>query len=76
MVLSNFRIFIHELLNKDPDIVPEEDPIIILDSKYTVCMAKNVKYAKHTSHIARRVHFVSNGEKCKMHKIDWYEVGF
>ena len=36
-------------------------------------MAKNGKYTKHTRHIARRMHFVSNGEKCNMHKIDWCE---
>ena len=27
------------------------------------------------SNIAGRIHFVSNGEKCKMHKIDWCEGG-
>ena len=26
-------------------------------------------------HIARRVNFVRNGEKCKMHNIDWCEGG-
>ena len=26
---------------------------------------------KHTRHISRRKHFVSNGEKCNMDKIDW-----
>ena len=60
---------------KDPDIVPEEAPLIVLDSKYAMCMAKNGKDIKHTRHIARRIHFVINGEKCKMHKIDWCEVG-
>ena len=38
-------------------------------------MAKNGKDIKHTRHLARRMHFVSNGEKCKMHKIDWCEIG-
>ena len=38
-------------------------------------MAKNGSYTKHTRHIARRMHFVRNGEKCKMHKIEWCEVG-
>ena len=38
-------------------------------------MAKNVKDTKHTRHIARRMHFVRKGEKCKMHKIDWSEGG-
>ena len=75
MALSSFRMLIHELLNKDPDIVPEEDPIIILDSKSAVCMDKNSKDTKHNRHLARRVHFVRNGEKCKMHKIDLCEGG-
>ena len=66
---------IQELLNKDSDIVLEEDPFIVLDCKYAMCMAKNGKDTKHTRHIARRTHFLMNGEKCKMHKIDWCEVG-
>ena len=32
MSLAYFRMLIHELLNKDTDIVPEEEPLIILDS--------------------------------------------
>ena len=40
-----------------------------------MCMAKNGKYAKHTIHISRKMYFVRNGEKCKMHKIDWCEEG-
>ena len=38
-------------------------------------MANNGKDTKHTRHIARRIHFVRNGEKCKIHKIDWCEGG-
>ena len=57
MDLAHFRMLIHELFNKDPDIVPEEDPIIILYGKYAVCMAKNGKDTKHTRHISRRIHF-------------------
>ena len=68
-------MLIHKFLNKDPEIVPEEAPLIVLDSKSTMCMDKNGKDTKHTRHIARRIHFVRNGEKCKMHKIDWCEGG-
>ena len=71
MALAHFRVFIHEFLNKDPDIVPEESPLIILDSKSDVCMAKNVKDTKHTRHIESRMNYVRNGENFKMHKIDW-----
>ena len=46
-----------------------------MDSKSAVCMAKNSKDTKHTSHIARRVQFLRNGENCKMHNIDWCEGG-
>ena len=38
-------------------------------------MSKNGKDTKHTRYIARRMHFVRNGEKCKMHNIDWCEGG-
>ena len=70
MALAHFRMLIHEFLNKYPDMVPNEDPLIVLDNKSTMCMAKNGKDTKHTRHIAKRMHFVRNGEKIKMHKID------
>ena len=41
MALSHFRMLIHELLKNDPDIFPEEATLIFLDSKSTICMAKN-----------------------------------
>ena len=63
------------MLNEDPDIIPKEAPLIVLNSKSSMCMAKNVKDTKHNRHIARRMHFVRNGEKCKMHKIGWCEGG-
>ena len=61
MTLAHFRMLIHEFLNNDPDIVPEEDPIIALDGKYDMCVAKNGKDTKHTRHIARITHFLTNG---------------
>ena len=56
-------MLIHELLNKDPDIFTEESPLIVLDIKYAMCMDNNGKDTKHTRQIARRMHFVRNGEK-------------
>ena len=61
MALAHFRMIIHELLNKDTDIFPEEAPLIFLDVKSYMCMANNGKDTKHTSHIARKIHFVRNG---------------
>ena len=75
MALAHFRMLIHELLNKDPGIVPEEDPLIIFYSKTAMFMAKNGKDTKHTRHITGIIHLVRNGEKCKMHKIEWCEGG-
>ena len=75
MDLEHFRMLIHEFLNEDPDMVPREAPLIVLDSKSAMCMAKNGKDTKHTRHIAMRMNFIKNGEKCKMHKIDWCEGG-
>ena len=75
MSLAHFRILIHDFFNKDSDIVTQEDPLIIFDSKSALFMDNNGKDNNHTRHIARRVHFVRNGEKCKMNKIDWCEGG-
>ena len=75
MALAHFRMLIHELLNKDTYIVAEEYFLIILDRKSTVCMASNGNDTKHTKHIARKIHLVRNGEKWKMHNIDWCEWG-
>ena len=75
MALENFRMLIRELLNKYTDIFQKEAPLNILNSKSAVCMTDNGKDTNHTRQIFRRVHFVSNVEKCKMHKIDWCERG-
>ena len=75
MDLAYFRMLIHELLNKDPDKVPGGAPLIALDSNSAMCMSKNGNYTKHTRNIARRMHFLRNVEKWKMHKIDWCEGG-
>ena len=50
-------MLINEFLNKDPEIVPEEAPLIILDSKSAMCMAKNGNYTKHTRHICNKSTF-------------------
>ena len=61
MALAHFRMLIHEFLNKYPEIVPEEAPLVVLDSESAMCMANNVKVTKHTRHIAMRIHCVRNG---------------
>ena len=53
MTLARFRMLINELLKNDPDIFTEEDPLIVLDIKYTVCMDRNGKDTKHIWHIYR-----------------------
>ena len=62
MALARLIMLIHEFLNKDQDIVPEEAPLIVLDSKSAMCMTKNCKDTKHTRHIERIMHFLRNGE--------------
>ena len=73
MALAHFRMLIHEMLNKDPEMVPKEAPWIVLYSKSSICMAKSGKDTKHTKDIARRIYFLRNGEKYKMHNIYWCE---
>ena len=62
MALADFRMLIHGFLNKDPDIVPEEAPLIFMERKSAVCIAKNGKDNKNTRHIARIMHFVRDRE--------------
>ena len=50
MALAHFRMLIHEFLNKDPDIVPKEAPMLVFDGKSAMCMAKNINDKKHTRH--------------------------
>ena len=63
MALAQSRMPTNKFLNKDPDVVPEQAPIIILDSKSAICMANNGKDTKHTSHIDIIMNFVRNGEE-------------
>ena len=49
--------------------------MVVLYGKSNMCMANNGKDKKHTSHIARRIKHLMNGEKCKMHSINWCERG-
>ena len=65
MDLTYSRIINNELLNKDPDVVPEQSPLSILDIKSAVCMEKNgnnTKHTEYTKHISRTMNFVRNGE--------------
>ena len=62
MALAHFRVINNELLKKYPDVVPEQQPPIILDSKPAVCMSNNGNETHHTRHISRRMDFVRNSE--------------
>ena len=55
--------------------VPEEAPLIVLDSKSGMFMDNTGKYTKQTRHTARIINSVRNGEKCKMQKIEWCQGG-
>ena len=62
MDFAYFRMLINELLNKDPYIVQEGYPLIVLDSRSAIYMANNGKDTKHTRHITSRIHLVRNRE--------------
>ena len=68
-------MLIHELLNKYPDKIPKDDPLIILYTSSAVCMAKNGKDTNKKMYISRRVHYLRNGENFKLHNIDWCDGG-
>ena len=63
MDLAHFRVLNNELLNKDPDVVPEQAPLIILDIKPDTCMYKIGNDTKHTRKVTIIMDFVRNGKK-------------
>ena len=60
MALAHFRMLVCELFNEDPDMVPKEAHLIVLDRKYAICLANYGRDTKHTRHISRRMNFVRN----------------
>ena len=68
------RMLKSELEGEDPDEVLEAPPLVILDSKSGVDMAKNEKDTKHTRHISGRMHFVQQGEAMGLHTLRWVEA--
>ena len=63
MGLSHFRMLNYKLLNKYPDVVREQEPLITLDRKPAICITNNGKDTKHTRHVSRRMYLVLNGEE-------------
>ena len=57
MSLAHFRMMNSELEGKQPDEIPSDLPLMILDSKAATDMSKNGRDSKQTRHIARRMHF-------------------
>ena len=57
IAISHFRMLNNEIINKYPDVILEQLPLIILDRKSAICMANN---GKDTRHIAIIIHFVRN----------------
>ena len=63
MELAHFKMINNEPINKDPDVFPEQVPLIILVGKSAVCVAKNGKATKHPKTITRRMHLVINDDE-------------
>ena len=72
MSIAHSIILNNKMLNKDPDVVPKQAPLILLDIKPSVCMTNN---SKDTKHISRRMYSVRNYKECNLHKIVWCDEG-
>ena len=66
MSLSHIVMLNNEFLNKDPDLVLEQAPLVISDIKSAVCMSMSYKDIKHIIHIFIIMHFVINDEECNV----------
>lgn len=51
--------------------LPDPPTIIMVDNQAAVQMSLNDKLTKHTRHISRRFHYVTQGAKKNLHKLEW-----
>ena len=57
MALAHFRMLKSEFEGKNPDKITSDPPLIVMNSRSGVDMAKNGKDTKHTRHIASQISF-------------------
>ena len=70
MSTSHVRMTVNEFLGYEADDLVH--PIqILLDSQSATAMGKSFKDTKHTRHIARRYHYVRQGEEDGIHNLNW-----
>ena len=51
--------------------LPNPPTVIMVDNQAAVQMSLNDKLTKHTRHISRRFHYVTQGSKSNLHKLEW-----
>ena len=77
MASSHLRMLLYDFENLgkenyNPEGTHEEKPnILLVDNKATVSISKNYKPTKKNRHIARRFHYVREGERSGEHKLEW-----
>ena len=69
---NHHRMLLNELDRMEVDSNPSPIPIL-LDSKSAIAMSKSFKDTKHTRHIARRYHYVREGEIEGRFKTYWID---
>jgi hypothetical protein len=72
MSTDHHRMLLNELDRIEVDSNPSPIPIL-LDSKSAIAMSKSFKDTKHTRHIARRYHYVREGETEGRFKTFWID---
>ena len=77
MALSHLKMLLYDFenlgkanydINESSDEIP---PVLLVDNEATVAMSKYYKPTKKSRHIARRYHYVREGEKNNYHNIKW-----
>ena len=70
MAVAHSRMLVNELNDVDPDDFGEAIKILV-DNTSAQAMAKNEKDTKHTRHIARRMHYVRDGQQIGAHDLNY-----
>ena len=77
MAMAHIKMLIYDIKHlSSKDYNPEEQTpdtmnVLLVDNEATVAMAKNYNPTKKNRHIARRFHYVREGERTKEHHLKW-----
>ena len=71
MLIKDFKYIMWSQKNEADIEETKKTNILVVDNEATVSMDKSYKPTKKNRHIARRFHYVREGERTQEHHLEW-----